>query len=135
MRSMLSPNSLLAPSPLPARGDRSDRHKRGSRASSTRYGDPGEGLQPPASPLPPHPDPLPASGARERAAWAATFAYLQVYLTPVASSILRSTAQSFLYSIGMNLPSFLNSAASAEPSQGNSKKAFLMFSTSFGSRL
>src|SRR4029079_15315129 len=44
--------------------------------------------------------------------------YLQVYLKPVASSILRSTAHSFLYSIGMNLPSFLNSAASAEPSQG-----------------
>src|SRR5919112_887340 len=59
-------------------------------------------------------------------------AYLQVYLTPVASSILRSTAQSFLYSTEMNLASRLNSAARPEPSQGKLKNASLIFSASFG---
>jgi hypothetical protein len=61
-------------SPLPARGERSDR----TGDAKHRQCDPGEGALQRTEPIdglkrgetPPHPDPLPASGARESAAFA-----------------------------------------------------------------
>ena len=61
--------------------------------------------------------------------------HLQVYLTPVAASILRITLQSFWYVIGTKRSSVLNSAFSVEPSHGKVKNASLIFAASAGSRL
>jgi len=61
--------------------------------------------------------------------------YLHVYFTPFAASILRMMLQSFLYEMGTKRSCSLNSAFSAEPSQGKVKNASLIFATSAGSRL